>query len=426
MDKIVIHGGNPLRGRINISGAKNAVLPIMAASILTKDTLTIINIPKLTDVVTMSHLLINHGVEMSVFGQDIGNYNNASSMKLCAANIINYEAPYDIVRKMRAAVLVLGPLLARFGQARVSLPGGCAIGTRPIDLHIFALEAMGAKIELHEGYVEATAKDGLKGAEITFDSVSVGATENIIMAATLASGTTVLHNAAREPEICDLILLLNKMGAKITGAGTSTVTIKGVSSLKGTIHQVIADRIEAATYAIAALITGGELTLENVEYSILGNIAEKLKLIGAAIDYKDNFITVKNSDHRSAIDITTGAYPGFPTDMQAQFMSLLSLTGGISTINENIFENRYMHVSELCRMGADISVQGRLATIKGVKQLLGAEVMATDLRASVSLVLAGLAAQGKTVINRVYHIDRGYENIECKLSKCGADIARVI
>jgi UDP-N-acetylglucosamine 1-carboxyvinyltransferase len=426
MDRIVIHGGVPLHGTISISGAKNAVLPLMAASILTKDTVTIVNIPQLADVVTMSRLLINHGVNILICGHNLGDCSNSSVMKLNAEKINNYEAPYEIVRKMRASVLVLGPLLAKFGTARVSLPGGCAIGTRPLDLHIKALEAMGAKIILNKGYIEATTKDGLKGTEINFESVSVGATENILMAATLAEGVTVIRNAAKEPEVCDLVKLLNKMGANISGEGTSTITIKGVAKLKGAHHQVIPDRIEAATYATAAIITGGEVILENMNYDIFSNIAEKLKLVGAKIKGDGNKVIVKTTQHREPIDITTGAYPGFPTDMQAQLMSLLSLSSGTSTIKENIFENRYMHVSELNRMGADISVHDRVAKVRGVKSFYGAEVMATDLRASVSLVIAGLAAKGKTIINRVYHIDRGYGNIEYKLNKCGAKIARVV
>ena len=424
MDKIVIVGGKPLYGTINIVGAKNAALPLMASCLLTKDTIVLDNVPKLSDVVTMSQLLINHGVNLSIGSIDFAD-NHGRTILLNSSKANNYKAPYDIVRKMRASVLVLGPLLARFGCAKVSLPGGCAIGTRPVNLHLDALRKLGATIQLKEGYIEAQVKDRLRGCEITFDSISVGATENILMAASLADGTTILNNVAQEPEVTDLANLLNSMGAEIAGIGTRALVIKGVSSLKGAYHKILPDRIEAGTYAAAALITGGEITLENINYSIFENIAKMIELVGGVVISSDNKIVIKG-DKKIALDITTGAYPLFPTDMQAQFMSVLSLCNGASRITENIFENRYMHVPELNRMGANVSVSGNTAIIDGVKNLYGANVMATDLRASVSLVLAGLAAQGETVINRAYHIDRGYERIEEKLSKCGAKIFRCI
>jgi UDP-N-acetylglucosamine 1-carboxyvinyltransferase len=425
MDRIVITGGRPLYGSLVISGAKNAALPLMAASLLTKDTVVLANVPHLSDILTMSHLLINHGVKFSVDGINTLGCPTGRVILLNADHIHNLEAPYDIVRKMRASVLVLGPLLARFGYARVSLPGGCAIGTRPVDLHLSALEQMGAEIKLESGYVEAKVKNRLKGAEIYFNIVSVGATENILMAATLAEGQTVLHNAACEPEITDLAKLLNAMGAKISGIGTSTLVIDGVEKLTGAYHKVVPDRIEAGTYAIAAVITGGELTLKNVDYGICSNILEKLVQIGARVTAGEQQITVACTGVKNAIDITTNAFPGFPTDMQAQIMSLLALSKGTSIIIENIFENRFMHVPELSRMGANISLASNSATIRGVDELKSAEVMATDLRASVSLVLAGLAAKGETLINRVYHLDRGYERIEQKLMHCGAEIRRI-
>lgn len=423
MDKIIIHGGQPLNGSIRIGGAKNSALPLMAASLLTDECIILENIPKLSDVVTMSHLLVHHGVNISLGGEYVLD-SKGRVLLLKASNINDFEAPYDIVRKMRASVLVLGPMIARFGKSRVSLPGGCAIGTRPLDIHLKALKKMGAHVEVNKGYIEATAPKGLHGAEIFFDIPSVGATENILMAATLAKGTTVIHNAAMEPEVTDLIDMLVKMGAKISGINTNVLTIEGVKSLTGARHKIISDRIEAGTYAVAAFMTGGDLTLYNVQYKSMLNVIETLRDLGAHIDYTDNEIMIYGKSKKKCGEIFTGTYPGFPTDMQAQVMSLMSISPGISVIHENIFENRYMHVSELVRMGADISVNGKVATIRGVKKLYGAEVMATDLRASVSLVLAGLVAEGKTVINRVYHIDRGYERIEDKLTCCGAEIYR--
>jgi UDP-N-acetylglucosamine 1-carboxyvinyltransferase len=425
MDRIVITGGKPLHGSITISGAKNAALPLMAASILTSESIVLANVPHLADIMTMAHLLINHGVSFSVDGVSLSQSPTGRVILLNGEHIKNLEAPYDIVRKMRASILVLGPLVARFGYARVSLPGGCAIGARPIDLHLSALKQMGAEVELDCGYIEVKSKGRLKGAEIHFNFVSVGATENILMAATLAEGRTILHNVAREPEISDLIKLLNAMGAKISGIGTSTLTIDGVDRLSGAYHTVVCDRIEAGTYAVAAVITGGEIILENVDYEVCSNILDRLCIVGAKISVNGNQVTIKSKGIKSARDINTGVFPGFPTDMQAQFMSLLAVAAGTSIITENIFENRFMHVPELNRMGAKISLIGNSATIVGVSELKGAEVMATDLRASVSLVLAGLVAEGKTLINRVYHIDRGYERIEHKLSQCGADIKRI-
>lgn len=426
MDRIIVRGGLPLHGIVRISGAKNAALPLMAASLLTKEMLILSNVPQLSDIATMSHLLMNHGVKLIICGRESED-GTKHKVFLNAEKITNFQAPYDIVKKMRASVLVLGPLVARFGYAKVSMPGGCAIGTRPINLHLDALEAMGAKINLEEGYIEAIAKNGLRGAEINFKFVSVGATENILMAATLASGKTILRNAAMEPEISDLAKLLNCMGAKISGIGTSVLEIEGVSELHGAEYSVIFDRIEAGTYAVAAVITGGEIILENVEYKVCSNIMERIVEVGAIItDLGNNKIKVAANGQRRALDIVTGEYPGFPTDMQAQLMALLSVSKGVSTIAENIFENRYMHVPELNRMGAKVFTRGGVATIEGVDQLYGAEVMATDLRASVSLILGGLVAKGETVINRVYHLDRGYEKLEDKFSKCGAEIYRVI
>lgn len=425
MEKIEIYGGKPLHGSIIISGAKNSVLPLMAASLLTNETVTITNVPQLSDVSTMSSLLINQGVYLSICGDQLGYRNNHRVITLNSQEIHNYKAPYDIVRKMRASILVLGPMLARFGIAEVSLPGGCAIGTRPLNLHIDALRKMGALIELSDGYIKATTPNGLQGADINFSKVSVGATETAMMAATLANGKTTISNAAMEPEIVDLANFLNSMGAKITGSGSNIIKIEGVSKLRGTSHKVISDRIEASTYAIAAAITEGEVTLENTDHNIFSSVLDHLQEYGARIIKSKNQITVVGSKTKNPIHISTNPYPGFPTDIQAQFMALLSLSDGASTIKENMFENRYMHVSELTRMGANIEIQGNIATIRGVNSLSGAAVMATDLRASASLIIAGLAAQGKTTINRVYHIDRGYESIECKLGQCGASISRL-
>jgi UDP-N-acetylglucosamine 1-carboxyvinyltransferase len=424
MDKIFIEGGVPLKGEIRISGAKNAALPLMTCCLLTDETLRLSNLPHLMDISTMVNLLASHGVDFKLDGIASDSGHVGEVVLLNAANITNFEASYDIVRKMRASVLVLGPLLARFGQARVSLPGGCAIGTRPIDLHLDALEKMGAIIELEGGYINAHTK-GLKGADITFDKVSVGATENLLMAATLAEGTTILRNAAREPEIGDLVNCLLKMGAEIEGIGTSTLTIKGKKSLRGADYSVIPDRIEAGTYMVAAAMTDGDLLLKGVSTNILGSVIEKLNEAGVSVAETPEGLRVRRKGKSiKSVNITTEPYPGFPTDMQAQFMTLMTIADGESIINENIFENRFMHVAELHRLGADIKIDGHTAIVHGVSSLKGAQVMATDLRASVSLVLAALVAEGQTTLGRVYHIDRGYERVEEKLSRVGAKMIR--
>lgn len=417
MDKIRIVGGNPLKGEIPISGAKNAALPLVCAGLLTAEELKLTNVPKLKDVETIITLLRQHG---TVVKEDWAN----STLTFQSDRITNYTAPYELVKTMRASILVLGPLLARFGEAKVSLPGGCAIGSRPVDLHLKAMETLGAKIELEGGYVLASAPDGLKGAEIAFETVSVGATENALMAAVLASGETKIRNAAREPEITDLAECLVAMGAKIDGIGSSTLTIKGVKELHGATHKVVADRIEAGSFIAAAAITGGKVTLTNIESRILGSVLEKFIEAGVKIETTKDTITVEGNGLKG-VDIMTQPYPGFPTDMQAQMMALLSRAEGASMITENIFENRFMHVPELARMGANVGVQGRSAIIRGVDGLHGAEVMATDLRASLSLVICALAAKGETTIDRVYHLDRGYEKLEEKLSNVGANIQRV-
>ncbi len=415
MDSIRITGGVPLTGTIAISGAKNAALPLMACGLLTDDTLTLTNAARLADLATMTDLLSQHGIGVAWRGRAIH----------LGGKITNNVAPYDIVRKMRASILVLGPLLARVGAARVSLPGGCAIGTRPVDLHLKGLEAMGAKIELDGGYVNAEAPQGLKGTTIVFPFVSVGATENLLMAASLASGTTTLKNAAREPEITDLARCLIAMGANISGLGTDTLIIEGVKSLHGATHAILPDRIEAGTYACAAAITGGNLLLENARADDLGAVLHALRDAGVAVTEEPTGLRVNRANGLHGVDVMTEPFPGFPTDMQAQFMALMAVADGASMITETIFENRFMHVPELNRMGARINVHGASAIIRGVKHLSGAPVMATDLRASFSLVLAGLAAGGETTIARVYHLDRGYESVEQKLAACGARIERV-
>jgi UDP-N-acetylglucosamine 1-carboxyvinyltransferase len=417
MDRIRIQGGKPLSGVIPIGGAKNAALPLMAAGLLTADTLTLTNMPALVDISTMAHLLGELGVEVDMEEQ--------GRCTLSAADVRD-TAPYNLVRKMRASVLVLGPLLARLGHARVSLPGGCAIGTRPLDLHLKALAQLGADIRLEEGYVEARAPGGLKGAHIAFPMVTVGGTENALMAAVLADGETVLSNAAREPEVADLARCLMAMGARIEGVGGDTLHITGVRQLGGARYAVIPDRIEIGTYAMAAAITGGEVTLEGARLDLIGVAADALREAGAEITETAGGIKVSRTrGPLQGIDITTEPYPGFPTDLQAQFMAMMSIADGASMITETIFENRFMHVPELCRMGASIAVHGSTAMVRGVPALSGASVIATDLRASVSLVLAGLAAEGETIINRVYHLDRGYERLEEKLGACGADIERI-
>ncbi len=427
MDKIAITGGVPLTGNITIGGAKNAALPLMAANLLTEETLTISNIPYLADITTMAALLAQHGVALTMSGEGTGGSHYGRILSLNAAGVDNFTAPYDLVRTMRASVLVLGPLLARFGQAKVSLPGGCAIGSRPIDMHLKALAQMGADIVLKEGYVETSVSGRLKGADIAFDKVSVGATENLLMAATLAEGTTILRNAAREPEVADLANCLVAMGAQIDGIGSDRVEITGVKELHGADYRVISDRIEAGTYLMAAAITGGKLHLQGIEARLLRSVIEKLHAAGVTIAEEEDAISVESdgASALTAVDITTQPYPGFPTDMQAQIMAMLTLAAGTSTISETIFENRFMHVPELLRMGADITINDRTAIVRGVKSLKGAEVMATDLRASVCLVIAALAARGQSVIHRVYHLDRGYERLEEKLSACGAQIERI-
>jgi UDP-N-acetylglucosamine 1-carboxyvinyltransferase len=415
MDSIRITGGVPLHGTIHISGAKNAALPLMTCGLLTDEHLTLTNVAKLADLATMAELLKQHGIDVLPEGRNI---------KL-GGRITNTEAPYDIVRKMRASILVLGPLLARCREARVSLPGGCAIGTRPVDLHLKGLEAMGAIIKLDGGYIDATAPQGLHGATIVFPFVSVGATENLLMAASLAEGVTILKNAAREPEITDLATCLIAMGAQIEGVGTDTLTITGAKSLHGATHDILPDRIETGTYACAAAITGGKILLAGARATDLGAVLTSLRDAGIVVTESPAGITVERANGLHGIDVMTEPFPGFPTDMQAQFMALMAVAEGASMVTETIFENRFMHVPELNRMGARINAHGSSAIIRGVKSLQGAPVMATDLRASVSLVLAGLAAQGETTIARVYHLDRGYEAVEQKLAACGARIERV-
>ncbi|NOX81400.1 MAG: UDP-N-acetylglucosamine 1-carboxyvinyltransferase [Alphaproteobacteria bacterium] len=417
MDKLAIIGGRPLYGEVAISGAKNSALKVMAAALLTDEKLTLTNVPQLADVDMLARLLAQHGALIDF---------SDGTLTLHAKDIISTEAPYDLVRKMRASFNVLGPLLAREGKAKVSLPGGCAIGARPVDLHLKSLAAMGAKIELDEGYVIAEAPDGLKGADITLPFVSVGATEHTMLAAVLAKGATVIENAAREPEIADLAKCLNAMGAKIEGAGRSSIHIEGVDRLHGAEHRVLPDRIETGAYAMAVGATGGELTLTGTDGELLGTALAALKEAGLEIDDTDKGLRIKKTDERcKAVDIVTQPYPGFPTDLQAQFMALMATADGTATIKETIFENRFMHAPELSRMGAKISVDGQNATVRGVARLKGAPVMATDLRASMSLVIAGLAAEGQTMVNRVYHLDRGFERLEEKLQNCGALIERV-
>jgi UDP-N-acetylglucosamine 1-carboxyvinyltransferase len=421
MDKIRIKGGAPLCGEIKISGAKNAALPLMAACLLTDKPVQLINVPDLSDVTSMAELLTQLGGTVSFQrGTD------SHQMTLHTKDLTSTTAPYDVVRKMRASVLVLGPLVARAGEANVSLPGGCAIGTRPIDLHLKGLEALGAEITLDGGYIQAKAPKGLRGTTFTFPIVSVTGTENLLMAATLAKGETRLINVAREPEVADLAHCLNGMGAKISGIGTDTLIIEGVDCLEGTTHHVIADRIEAGTYAMAAALTKGSVCLKGASLTLIPTVAALLQQAGIDLEEKEDSLFVKGpSDRLQGVDMMTEPFPGFATDLQAQWMTLMSLTDGAAMITETIWENRFMHVPELCRMGANITVHGSSALVRGVPQLKGAPVMATDLRASVSLVLAGLVAEGDTLINRVYHLDRGYERVEEKLRACGADIERV-
>ena len=415
MDGLEIEGGIPLHGDIYVSGAKNAALPLLATGLMCDGTLTLTHVPDLADTRLMIELLAHHGL-------DIGFQDGRVSMSGPATNM---DAPYDLVSKMRASILVLGPLLARYGEARVSLPGGCAIGTRPVDLHIRAMQKLGATVELADGYIQARAPKGLTGNKIVFPFVSVGATENAMMAAACASGTSQIVNAAREPEIIDLADCLNAMGARITGQGTDTLTIEGVASLSTATHRVVADRVEAGTFIMAAAMTGGSLTVRDIIPHHLDVLFDVMRQTGVGIDIGDNFVTVSANGRYQAQNVETQPYPGFPTDLQAQFTAMMCLAEGVSQISETIFENRFMHVPELVRMGADISVDGRTAIIRGKDTLLPAPVMATDLRASVSLVLAGLATTGTTSVSRIYHLDRGYAGLETKLGACGARLRRI-
>ena len=419
MDSILVTGGNALHGEIPIAGAKNACLTLMPATLLSEEPITLTNAPRLSDIKTMGTLLESLGTEVT-------SMQDGKVLTMSSHNLTNLTADYDIVRKMRASILVLGPMLARAGQAVASLPGGCAIGARPVDLHLKAMEALGAQIELRDGYVHAKAPQGLKGATIEFPFVSVGATENALLAATLARGTTILKQAAREPEIVDLAECLIAMGAQIDGHGTSTITIQGVDRLHGATHPVVTDRIELGTYMLAPAITGGEVECLGGRIELLEAFCEKLDAAGLSVEQTQRGLKVKrtNGDIK-AINVTTEPFPGFPTDLQAQMMALLCTAKGTSVLEEKIFENRFMHAPELARMGAQIEVNGGMATVTGVERLKGAPVMATDLRASVSLILAGLAAEGETLVNRVYHLDRGYERVEEKLGSCGAKIERI-
>lgn len=427
MDRIRIRGGAPLNGVIPISGAKNAALPLMVASLLTAETLVLENVPRLADVGALKRILSNHGVDIAIQGKRVGQTAlTGQTVKLTAAEIIDTTAPYDLVSTMRASFWVLAPLVARMGEARVSLPGGCAIGTRPVDLHLMALSRLGAAIEIDAGYVVASAPSGLRGAEITFPKVSVGATHTALLAAVLADGVTVIRNAAREPEVTDLADCLGKMGAKIEGAGTATITITGVSTLHGATHSVIADRIETGTYALAVAMTGGDVLLDGARADLLDSALDVMRAAGAEIESTNRGIRVRRNGHGlEPVEVTTEPFPGFPTDLQAQLMAVTTRAGGTSRITETIFENRFMHVQELARLGADIRLDGQNAFITGVGKLKGAPVMATDLRASVSLVIAGLVAEGETVVNRIYHLDRGFEQLEAKLAACGADVERI-
>jgi len=428
MDRIRIRGGNSLSGSIPISGAKNAALPLMIASLLTDETLTLENVPRLADVEQLIRILGNHGVDHSVDGKKrlVQGEGYSRTLHFTAAEIVDTTAPYELVSKMRASFWVIGPLIARMGRARVSLPGGCAIGTRPVDLFIDGLRALGAQIEIDQGYIDARAPQGLRGTVFEFPKVSVGATHVLMMAASLARGETVLKNAAREPEIVNLADCLNAMGAKISGAGTDTVTITGVDRLHGARHHVIPDRIETGTYAMAVAMAGGDVVLEGAQPDLLQNALDVLVEAGTEIIPVNSGIRVRrNGAGIAPVEVTTEPFPGFPTDLQAQLMGLMTMARGRSRITETIFENRFMHVQELARLGARIHLNGQTAIVEGVERLKGAPVMATDLRASVSLVIAGLAADGDTLVNRVYHLDRGFERLEEKLSGCGAEIERI-
>ncbi|WP_422074815.1 UDP-N-acetylglucosamine 1-carboxyvinyltransferase [Tranquillimonas rosea] len=419
MDSIIVRGNGELNGEIPIAGAKNACLTLMPATLLSDEPLTLTNAPRLSDIATMTELLRSFGAEVSAL-------QGGRVLALSSHDLNKLTAEYDIVRKMRASILVLGPLLARFGEAKVSLPGGCAIGARPVDLHLRGLEAMGAEMDLRDGYVHAKAPGGLSGGVVEFPLVSVGATENVLMAATLAKGTTVLKNAAREPEIVDLAQCLRRMGAQIEGEGTSEITVQGVDTLSGATHPVVPDRIELGTYMLAPAICGGTVECLGGRIDLVGAFCERLEAAGVSVEETDRGVRVSRKNGRiRAVDVETEPYPGFPTDLQAQMMALMCTAEGTSVLEERIFENRFMHAPELIRMGARIDVSGGTATVHGVEKLKGAPVMATDLRASISLILAGLAAEGETTVNRVYHLDRGYERVEEKLRACGADIERI-
>lgn len=419
MDKLIIEGGAKLNGEVRISGAKNAALPILCAGLLAETPLVLTSVPALKDVASTIKLLDTMGVKVT---------QEADKLTLDASEVASFEATYEMVKTMRASILVLGPLLARFGSARVSLPGGCAIGSRPVDLHIKGLQAMGAAIHITHGYIQASTlhlpNRRLQGARYYMDMVTVTGTENLMMAAALAEGTTILENAAKEPEVVDLAECLNKMGAKITGAGTDVITIEGVEKLNGASHNIVCDRIEAGTYMVAAAMTGGKVKLLNARADLLDAVVEKLRDAGATVTHDDNSITVESNGKLKAVNIRTAPHPAFPTDMQAQFMALNSVAEGVAKVTETIFENRFMHVQEMQRLGADISIDGNTALVKGVEFLDGATVMATDLRASASLVLSGLVARGETVIERIYHLDRGYEYLEEKLTALGAKVRR--
>jgi UDP-N-acetylglucosamine 1-carboxyvinyltransferase len=427
MDRIRIVGGQRLSGTIPISGAKNAALPLMIASLLTDETLILEKVPRLADVIQLQRILGNHGVDVMIAGKRPGeDPNQGRTIHISAKQIVDTTAPYDLVSKMRASFWVVAPLVARMGEAKVSMPGGCAIGTRPVDLLIMAMEKLGAEIEIEAGYVIARARKGLRGGEIAFPKVTVGGTHTAIMAASLANGTTVIENAAREPEIGDVADCLNKMGAKISGAGTSRIVIEGVPKLHGARHAVLPDRIEAGTYAMAVAMAGGDVLLQNARPELLQSALDVLEQTGATITPTNEGIrVVRNGSDLGPVEVSTAPFPGFPTDLQAQLMALMTRAKGTSHITETIFENRFMHVQELVRLGARIQLDGETATIEGVDRLKGAPVMATDLRASVSLVIAALAAEGETMVNRVYHLDRGFERLEDKLSRCGAAIERI-
>ena len=427
MDRIRIVGGQRLNGTIPISGAKNATLPLMIASLLTEETLILENVPRLVDVIQLQRILGNHGVDVMIAGKRAGDdFNNGRTIHISAKHIVDTTAPYELVSKMRASFWVVAPLVARMGEAKVSMPGGCAIGTRPVDLLIMALEKLGVEIEIEGGYVIARAKKGLRGGEIVFPKVTVGGTHTALMAAALANGTTVIENAAQEPEVGDVADCLNKMGAKISGAGTSRIVVEGVSKLHGARHAVLPDRIETGTYAMAVAMTGGDVLLQNARPELLQAALDVLAKTGTTVTPTNEGIRIaRNGARLEPVDVSTAPFPGFPTDLQAQFMALMTRAKGTSHITETIFENRFMHVQELARLGAHIHLDGETATIEGVDRLQGAPVMATDLRASVSLVIAALAAEGETMVNRVYHLDRGFERLEEKLSRCGAAIERI-